>query len=111
MNVRRTIGLLILIGGIVMILFSRYIKSEVNVGQRKVASAEEQVEMGETVFGLTPATKPFGDELASPMRRKIAEGKMTIAHYQAIANWLMVGGIVCIIGGLVLIVIPRRRKS
>ncbi len=99
----KKLGIIGIIIGLICIGSSLYIKKEVKEGQKKISSAEGNVDHGTALFSITPYTKDIGEGLSSPFRNKIDEGKKDVRYYNALSNWLMIGGIVFIVGGVVLV--------
>lgn len=110
MNVRKTIGIVIAIGGVVLILTSRYISARVLEGKAQIASGQSQVDTTESLFSLTPATKPVGKGLTESGRQRIAAGQMEVDRYEQLAGQLKMGGYAMILVGLIMFLIPSRKK-
>jgi hypothetical protein len=111
MNIRRIIGIIAVIGGIVLICISRYIKSEILAGNEQISSGEKQLSTMDKLFSLNPSTKPLGDQMTSSGRKKIAEGREEIAYYTRLANQLQIGGIILIVAGGVIFITGKKRKK
>ncbi|WP_194848262.1 hypothetical protein [Candidatus Neptunochlamydia vexilliferae] len=109
-EIRRILGLIVAAVGIAMLFASSYIKGEIAKGKEQISSAQGKVDTGKQLFGMTPATKPFGDELASGAQKKIDAGREDVKKYTAIANGLLAGGIILIVGGAFLVFIPGKKK-
>lgn len=109
MTKRRIWGMVIAAIGIGMLFTSNYIKGEVAKGKEQISSAQGTVDTGKQLFGMSSATKPLGDELASGAQRKIDAGREDVKKYTAIANGLLAGGIILIVGGAFLVFIPERK--
>ncbi len=93
MNIKKMIGIILLICGIAMILFSVYINNQVSQGKATLSNAQSAVEHGSSLFSRTPVTKQIGNGLTRPMQRQIDEGQSQIAYYEGMAGWLLAGGI------------------
>lgn len=112
MNLKRIIGIIVCIGGVVLIFISNYIKNQVAQGQEQISSAESNVKTGKTLFGANPVTKEVGNQLIfKPAENKIKAGKEEVAYYEALASKLLIGGIVVIIAGLGIVFIPFGKKK
>jgi hypothetical protein len=110
MNIRRTFGILIVIGGIALILFSQYIKGRVQEGEEQISSAQKKVNQGSGLFSLSPYTKQVGQSMTNSAQKKINEGKQQVGHYSQLADQLQIGGIVVLILGAIIVLIPRKSK-
>lgn len=108
---KKILGSLALIIGIIMIFVSIYIKTQVEQGRELVGSAKEKVETGKTLFSLSPYTKEVGKGIAKGAEKKIKKGEMEIGKYEAISNFAMYGGIVLIVVGSVIFFIPGKQKK
>ena len=110
MNWKRIVGIVILIVGVALIFGSNYIKSQVEIGKAAVSEAQGNMELGKALFSLNPVTKQVNEGLQSGIQAKIQQGTETIAHYENIANELMIFGIGASILGILLIVFGRSRR-
>ncbi len=99
MKNKKLISLILIILGLGLIGMSMYINSEVEKGKGKVSRAQHQVDQGSSLFSLTPATKGIGEELAGGAQKKIDAGKQQIAHYEGIAQFCQIGGIIFLVIG------------
>lgn len=115
---KRILGILILIAGIVMILFSNYIFEQIGEGNAKIASAESKMEAGKTMFGMAPKQvtenplyKGSTGMMTSSIQQKIDEGKHTIAYYEQVATWLKWGGWAAVIIGALLFLFSFGKKK
>jgi hypothetical protein len=108
---KKILGPLALIVGIIMILVSVYIKTQLEQGRALVGSAKEKVEAGKSLFSLSPYTKEVGKGITRGAERKIKEGEMEISKYGAISNFAMYSGIVLVIVGSVIFFLPKTRKK
>ena len=108
MNFRRIVGIIILVAGCAGIGTSLYIKKEVAKGKQQIASGQQKVDTGKAIFGLSPATKPVGEGLTAGAQSQIDQGRRDVAYYERLSDWLMIGGVICVILGGVLLFYPRR---
>lgn len=106
---KRIFGILIAVAGIVMILYSNYIFTQIGEGRGKIARAEKGMETGKSMFSLAPAevrdspyAKEVGGYATSSIQEKIDSGKATIEEYERIANGLKWGGWAAVIIGALL---------
>ncbi len=111
MKTKRILGIIIAIGGVVLILFSRYITSQVEEGQGRVSSAQRSVDQGNTLFSVTPESKAIGKSITGSAQSKINAGQEEISAYEQLARWLMIGGIGVIILGVVVIFVGGKRRA
>jgi uncharacterized membrane protein HdeD (DUF308 family) len=107
MSLKRIIGIVICIGGIVLIFVSNYIKSQVESGKMQISSAESQVSQGKTLFGLNPVSKQVGNQVFfNSAEQQINAGKKDVAYYESLASQLQIAGIIAIVVGLGIVFIP-----
>ena len=111
MKKKRSLGILLLVGGVALILFSMYISGQVTEGREKISNAQNQVDRGKKLFSLTPYTEPLGKGLTGAAQRKIDEGRQEADEYAQLADWLKIGGVVCIIAGGAVFLMSRKRRS
>ncbi len=97
-----------------MLGVSSYITNEVISGQEQIESAQKKVDQGNSLFGLSPYTKPIGQSMTGSAQKKINAGKEEVAYYANLASNLKTGGIVTSIVGAAMVLIgllvPRKRK-
>jgi hypothetical protein len=110
-NAKKILGLIAIVGGVVLIGISSYIKNQVGEGQEKVAEAQKKIDQGQGLFGLSPVTKQIGQGAINKGQAKIASAKETIAHYQEVAEQLQIGGIALIVIGAAVMIIGREPKK
>jgi hypothetical protein len=83
--------------GVLSLIGSFYIKSQVETGKKQISKAEKQVGFGKQLFSLSPESEEIGETLSSPINKKIDEGKGQVAFYSNLALWLEIGGILCVV--------------
>lgn len=110
MHWKSTLGLVLVLGGVGLAVLSNHIQIEVNDGKVKISVAQRQVSQGKQLFSNDPVTKQFGNAIFSGAQRKIDEGQQEIGQYEQIAGWLQIGAIGCIIVGIVLFFIGRKKR-
>ncbi|MBM3183737.1 MAG: hypothetical protein FJZ64_00325 [Chlamydiae bacterium] len=104
---KRIIGICIGLSGVVMLGVAGYINKQLVQGRQQVTSAQKKVSQGKTLFGLNPITGEIGDKaIINPAEKKIRAGKEEIARYETIANRLQIGGIVMIVAGIIIFLLP-----
>lgn len=109
MNWKRLLGAVLALGGIVLLVFSFYIKEQIALGQHKIQSAQQKVDTTNRLFSIRPETQQVGQTVTNPIQQKINEGSKTVAEYAALAHRLQFWGIVCLAGGGILLVFGRKR--
>jgi predicted histidine transporter YuiF (NhaC family) len=109
LNTKRIVGLVLLICGVVLILFSSYIKHRVMEGRGQIADAEKKKEQADSLFSLDPATKVIGKAVTGSVEGKIQEGQEEADRYDKLAGWLQIGGIVCIVAGVAFVIFGRKK--
>lgn len=116
MNLKQLIGVFIILIGCGLFGVSSYITAQVNEGKVEVSSAQRKVDQGKKLFGLSPYTKPVGKGLTDAAQKKIDAGEKDIAHYEAMAAALQIGGWVAVgLGAAVTILLfnwtkPKRKR-
>lgn len=110
MNVKKIISVALVIVGCFMLGGSYYIKKEIREGQLQIDSAKSTVKTGTKIFSLSPVTEPIGSGIARAADKKIRSGEEQIAYYTKVANFLLVGGLVLVGGGVFLFFTERKRK-
>jgi hypothetical protein len=110
MNIRRILGIVVVIAGIALIIISQYIKTQVAEGNLQISSAQEKVNQGNKLFSLSPYSKPIGQQMTGAAQKKINAGQEQVAYYTQLADQMQIGGIALIVIGTVIILIPRKSK-
>jgi len=105
MNKKRVIGIILTCLGIAMLFFSSYIRSEVLEGKQQISHAQKSVDSGKGLF--KGPSKAVGEGIFSGAQKKIDKGRDDVRFYSALAQWLKVGGIIFIVGGVILIIFGR----
>ncbi len=111
MNARRIIGIVMCGVGVILIFLSLYMKDQIAHGNVEISQGESRMKTGKTLFGTNPYTKEAGNQMFfNSGDERIRAGKDEIAYYEARSNQIMTIGIISIIIGIVLVVIPVSRK-
>lgn len=110
MNFQRIFGIILVIAGFALIFTSVYIKREVQEGKGEISSAQAKVDRGRKFFDIIPETAPIGKGLTEGAQEKIDQGRRDVAYYEKLSNWLMNGGIVLVVLGIVIIIFGKGRK-
>jgi uncharacterized membrane protein len=111
MNIKRVLGALIIVAGIVLLYISNYITQQINQGQEEIASAKKKINQGEQLFSFNPVAKEVGKGLTSGAKKQIRAGEETIAHYTQVADWCQKGGIGLIVLGAIVVIFGRSKKK
>ncbi len=111
MNVKRIIGIIVFVVGVVMLFVSANIKKQVSEGTLKVRSAEKSVGQANRLFSLSPAAKQLSQGSMRGAEKKIAAGKEQIAYYSKLADELQLGGFVLVAAGILIFVLGRHQDS
>ncbi len=101
-------GIILLIVGLACIGVSFYIKNQVAQGKEMIGSAQDKIDKGNSLLSIAPGGGEVGGFFSKSAQGKIDRGADEIKHYEHIANWLMIGGVIC--AGLGLWIIFMRRK-
>lgn len=109
MNLKKLIGIVMLIGGIIMIVTSIYIKNEVSSGRREISSSQRQVNQANDLFSLTPQTKEVGKVFTDSAQGQINKGTLKADLYAKRALWLQIGGIILIILGIGVFFVGKKK--
>ena len=105
----KKIGILLLIIGIAAIGSSFYIKSRVDTGKEEISRAQSHLDQSSSLFSQNPVIKEIGQEFSGAAQRKINAGKNEVKDYEEKALWLMAGGIICIVIGLGIFFVSKKK--
>lgn len=111
MNTKQVIGLVLFAAGLGMLYASHYITTQVLEGKGKIHSAQGKVDTTNSLFSITPATKPVGRGLTSSAQSEINAGRDEVAYYEQMADWLRIGGIGFVVVGIGACLFCRTKKS
>ena len=92
-------GIVVAVIGIILLIFSNYIDSQVAAGRQKIKGAQQEVDQGKALFSLTPETKKVGDGMANDAQKKIDAGKAKVRHYSSVADHVQIIGVILIVVG------------
>jgi hypothetical protein len=101
MNVKRVIGILLLIAGVFVIFYSNYLKAEIAAAGGK---AYREINQGTRLFGGSA----FGGEVSSSLKKKTAS---EMARYRQMVQYLLMGGIVVAIVGGAMVILCHDKKT
>jgi hypothetical protein len=111
MNVRKIIGIVLVIVGALFLYGSNYINTQVAEGRMQISSAQKKVDTTGTLFSLHPATKQVGKQFTNYAQNKIDEGSQEANQYAQYANWCMIGGIALIVIGIGVFFTGRKKAQ
>jgi hypothetical protein len=109
-NVKQTLGAVLFVVGIGLLFLAHYINVQVEEGNSQIFSAQQKVDKGNSLFSLSPYSKPIGQSMTSSAQKKINEGKDTVAYYTVVAERCQVGGIAAMIVGAGMMIFLRKKK-
>ena len=110
MSRRKILGLILVVGGLALLIVSGYIKNQVAGGKEQISSAEKKVGQANKLFSLSPATKDIGGAVTGGAEKKIKAAKGEVAYYAQLANQLQVGGFIVLAVGIVIFLIPSKKR-
>jgi len=111
MDARKILGIVIIVGAAALFGISQYIKGQVGEGKEKIANAQKMIDRGDSILGLTPATKQLGQTFTGGAKKKIANAEETVVYYENLADKLQMGGFaLLVIGGFVFFLVPKKKK-
>lgn len=108
---KRILGVVLILGGVALMLFSNYILNQVAEGKEKISNAETQVQRGNSLFSMNPVAKEVGKGLTNGVQKKIDAGKQQVGYYEELAGKMRMGGIGAIVLGLVLVLLSFQKKK
>lgn len=109
--VKKVIGIIVIIAGIAALIFSSYIKKQVEEGKSQIGSAQKKVNQGNSLFSLNPVAKEVGQGITGSAQKKINAGTQEVAQYEEIAKWLQICGIIVIVLGAGVLFLKKKDKS
>ena len=110
MRSKKTLGIGILIIGVLLIIGALYVKGQVAHGREQISSAKSSLHTGESILSLSPATKGVGQAMGAAGEKKVKEGTAEADKYEKIGNGLMIAGIVAIVVGAAMVLSKFLRK-
>ncbi len=110
MQSKRILGILLIVIGGAMVLFSNYIAGQVAQGQAQIDSAQSQVNTTDTLFSGSEYTKPFGKALTGGAQKKIDAGQREVNYYSGLSGKVKVGGIILIVIGAAILFMGRKKR-
>jgi hypothetical protein len=110
MKGKRLLGIVFVIAGLVLLGCSSYIRSQVEQGKVEISSGQRKVDTANSMFNMTPATKPVGQAFTSGAQSKINAGQGEVDYYEQMARSLLIGGVVLIVVGAIVFVLGLKKK-
>ena len=111
LNFKRIFGLLAIVVGIALIIFSVYGTKQLNEGKLKIADAKKKVSQSNQLFSLNPISKEIGKGMTSGAEGKIAAGERTVEEYERLFKWCQIGGIALIVLGVGFVIFGRTNQK
>lgn len=110
MKKMKLIGIILIVVGGAMLLFSDYIARQVAEGRLQIQSGQSQVDTANSLFNRTETTKPIGKAFTGGAQKRIDAGQREVDKYSTIATNVKIIGFVLIGIGAVLVFLPRRKR-
>lgn len=110
MIIRKIIGILLAIAGIVLLFTSDNISRQVNEGKIEIAVGQQKVDDTNSIFGMSRVTKPFGKAFTDSGQQRINAGQQEVDKYEKLSGQIKMGGYALIVIGLILILIPSMKR-
>jgi hypothetical protein len=107
MNIKRAIGILLLIIGVFTIFYANYLKAEIAAAG---ADAYDKINRSSKLFQGNPVSEAFGGAMTGKLKKKTAS---EIARYNQMVQYLLIGGIVVAVvgGGMAIFCTKKQRKK
>ena len=110
MNFKRILGMFSIVIGIALIIFSQYLKQQLENARGQISDAKKKVSAGNSLFSLNPVAQEVGKEITGSAEKKISAAEETVQYYENVADWSQKGGIGLIILGAVVVIFGRKKK-
>jgi hypothetical protein len=110
MKIKIISSIVVVILGLGLLGFSYYVKDQVMKGEAQIAAAKEKVAKGKAMLSFNPITKEIGKGIEASASHKIREGQELADKYSILAKRLQLGGIIVIILGASIMLIPIKRR-
>lgn len=111
MKSQKTLGIVLIVIGAVMLFFSDYIAEQVSEGRLKIRSAQSTVNTLDSVFSQSQYTKPVGKIFTGSAQKKIDAGTAEADKYESLSQNLKVGGIILIVIGAAVIIFSKKKRK
>jgi hypothetical protein len=100
---KKAIGLIILIIGVMAFLSGDYVTKQVGEGETKIKKTQKTVNQVQCTTKVNPYAKVVGQIVTNPIQQKIDEGRDEVAQYKKLVPILhIVGAFLAAIGILIL---------
>ncbi len=107
----RISGVVLVVIGILLILFSDNISAQVAAGRERIARGQEQVDTANSLFSHSQYTKPFGNAFTGSGQERINAGTQQANEYEVIAGKVQIAGYASIVLGIVVFLFSFYRKK
>ena len=108
MNGKKSLGIALVVVGVVLVCFSNYIADQVTAGRAQIQNAQSKVDTVDSVFSMSKYTKPVGKEMTGSAQQQIDAGQADVEKYQTLAKNLKIGGLILIVVGVGLFFLAKR---
>ena len=105
MNVKRIIGLVLVLVGITGFFYANYQQGRIDVAG---VDAQKKIDQGKGLFKGNPVAEAFGNSLAGSAEKDVAS---KIATYEQQVQLLRMGSIFVIVIGAVMVIFCSSRKK
>lgn len=109
MELKRVVGISMLVAGIALLAVSKYISGRVKEGQEQINSTQKTLNEGSALSSMNPATKQIGKIVGGSVQTKIDQGQQDVIFYEKVATWTLVGGIIFIVVGTGSVFLKRKK--
>lgn len=109
--IRKITGIVFIIIGIALYFTGNYVANEVKAGRKKIENAQQAVDAGTALTKTNKATKGVGDIFASPIQKRIDDGRHDAAYYESVAYWLHLWAVIITILGIILFIFGFVKKK
>lgn len=111
MNMKKIIGIAVIILGLGMIIASMNITSRVESGRIEIADGQRKVDQTNTLFSYNSTTKQIGKGFTDGGQSKINKGIKTAADYEALAERLNLWGIIFLVVGAAVVALGLWKRK
>jgi len=110
LNFKRIFGLLVIIAGVALMMFSNYLDGRLADADRQISDAKKKIQQGDQLFSLNPVSKEIGGAITGSAKQKVRSGEEEVAYYRRISMYSHNGGIALIVIGAVIVIFGRKKK-
>jgi ABC-type transport system involved in multi-copper enzyme maturation permease subunit len=108
-NPKAFLGIVMIVVGAIMLVFSNYIANQVTAGKFAIQSGQNTIDNTNSLFSTTKATKPIGEMFTSSGQQRVDAGRAEVSKYESISHNLQLGGIALIVVGIGLLIWSRKK--